>query len=213
MTAIPPRPVRRLAIAAIAAMSALTTCSLLSGPPPHLYRVTSQSTFSAELPRLPVQLQVDPPSVPSGFDGPRIALTRSPVTLDYFAESEWTDRVPALIQAALAQSFENSKAVIVIDRESAGLRSDFVLTSEFRHFEAVYDAADKAPTIWVAANLRLVKLPEHDIVAQGTFEHRQLAAANTMIPIVEAFDAALGTVIQDIVVWTATNPALSRRRR
>jgi cholesterol transport system auxiliary component len=204
---------RPLVFGALAAVLALAGCSLLSGPPPKLYRVTPQSNFPADLPRLPIQLQVELPSAPAGVDSQRIALTRSPVTIDYFADSEWTDRVPALIQTVLAESFENSQSVIAIDRESAGLRADYVLSSEFRHFEAVYDAADKPPTIWATANVRLIKLSGHDIVAQGSFEHRQLAAANGMIPIVEAFDQALGAVMQDIVVWTAKNPALSRPRR
>ena len=43
---------------------------------------------------------------------------------------EWTDRVSALVQTALLASFENSKAITAIDRESIGLRADFILKTE-----------------------------------------------------------------------------------
>jgi cholesterol transport system auxiliary component len=203
-------PSRRLAAGLLAA--SLAGCSLLAGPAPKLYRVTPKSTFPPGLPHLKAQLLIDLPLAPTGLDTARIALTRSPVTIDYFADSAWTDRAPLLIQTALLDSFENSKAVTAIDRESLGLRADLILTSELRHFEAVYASAEGAPTIWVAVNARLVKMPERQIIAQGSFQRREKAAANDMTAIVLAFDEALGGVMKEIVVWTVTNRALSHSR-
>jgi cholesterol transport system auxiliary component len=191
----------------------LSGCSLFSGPPPNLYRLTPKSTFPPDLPRVSGQLLVDLPFAPAGLDTARIALSRSPVSVDYFAQSEWTDRLPLLIQTALLESFENSHTITAIDRESAGLRADYILKSEFRHFEAVYTSENGAPTIWVAAHVRLVKMPERGIIAQGAFERRRSAAANDLSRIVLAFDEALGGVMKDIVVWVVTNPALSRGHR
>ncbi len=90
-----------------------------------------------------MQLLIDLPLSPAGLDTARIALTRSAVSIDYFADSEWTDRAPLLVQTALVQSFENSGAITAIDRESVGLRADFILKPEIRHFEAVYDSSER----------------------------------------------------------------------
>ena len=196
---------------------ALTGCAsvLGLGQAPHLYRVTPtpKSTYQATLAHSAVQLLVDVPSAPAGLDTSQIALSRSAVSIDYFADSAWTDRVPLLVQTALLESFENSKAVTAIDRESVGLRADFILNTEIRHFEAVYDSADGAPNIWVAINARLIDPSGRNIVAQASFERREQASANEIPRIVVAFDEALGAVIKDIVVWTASNPALSAKPR
>jgi cholesterol transport system auxiliary component len=192
---------------------ALAGCSgLLGTSAPQLYRVTSRSTFPANLPHRSIQLLVDVPEAPAGLDTSRIALTRSAVTVDYFADSEWTERAPLLVQTALLDSFENSKAINAIDRESAGLRADFILRTELRHFEAVYDSSNGPPEIGIAMGVRVINPISRDIVAQTSFERRERASANNMPSIISAFDEALGTAMKDIVVWTVTNPALSAKR-
>ena len=193
---------------------ALAGCSGLFGgsAPAHLYRVTPKSTYPANLPHRAVQILVDAPLAPAGLDTSRIALSRSAVSIDYFADSEWTDRAPLLVQTALVESFENSNTVNAIDRESVGLRADFILKTEIRHFEAVYDSPNGPPDVWTAINVRLVNPSNRDIVAQSSFEQRQRASANDVPSIIAAFDEALGGVVKDIVVWTVTNPALSVKR-
>jgi cholesterol transport system auxiliary component len=182
------------------------------GSPTHLYRVTPKSTYPPNLPRPSVQLLIDLPLSPAGLDTARIALTRSAVSIDYFADAEWTDRVPLLVQTALVQSFENSRTITAIDRESVGLRADFILKPELRHFEAVYDSPNGPPEVWVAVNVRLVNPSDREVVAQALVEQRRRAAANDVPSIVMAFDDALGAVMKEIVVWTVTNPALAKKR-
>ena len=193
---------------------ALAGCSgvLGSSAPAHLYRVTPKSTYPANLPHRPVQILVDVPLAPAGLDSSRIALSRTAVSIDYFADSEWTDRAPLLVQTALVESFENSNTINAIDRESVGLRADFILKTEIRHFEAVYDSPNGPPDVWAAINVRLVNPSNRDIVAQSSFERRQRASANDVPSVIAAFDEALGGLMKDIVVWTVTNPALSAKR-
>ena len=209
------RPTARLSRRFVPSVLILTLagCSGLlgGGEPAHLYRLTPKSTYPPNLPHRSVQLLISEPLAPAGLDKSRIALSRSPISIDYFADSEWTDRAPLLVQTALLQSFQNSKAITAIGRESVGLRADFILDPEIRHFEAVYDSANGPPEIWVAINVRLVNPSSRDVVAQTLFERRERASANDVPSIVSAFDDALGGVMKDIVVWTVTNPALSMK--
>jgi cholesterol transport system auxiliary component len=193
---------------------ALMGCSgvFRGGAPEHLYRLTPKSTYPLNLPHRTVQLLVDVPLAPAGLDTSRIALSRSAVSIDYFADSEWTDRAPLLVQTALLQSFENSGAITAIDRESVGLRADFILKPEIRHFEAVYNSPNGPPEAWAAINVRLVNPTDREVVAQTSFDQRRQASANDVPSIVAAFDEAVGGVMKDIVVWTVTNPALAARR-
>jgi cholesterol transport system auxiliary component len=205
-----PPPRRRCRLAAVAVALLLAACA---GPPPHLYQLTPVSDYPAGLPHVPAQLLIDTPLTPAGLDTRRIALSRSPVSIDYFADSAWTDNVSAIVQTALLESFENSRTITALNRESAGLKADFVLKTEIRDFEAVYGAADAAPEVRVAIEARLVATPRGVIVAQSPFEAHQRAAANDVAQIVLAFDEALDSVIKRLVVWTVTNPALSPARR
>ena len=213
MTSPAARVSRRWLSSAIALALAGCASLLGVGPAPHLYRVSPDSAYPPNLPHPAGQLLVDVPLAPAGLDTSRIALSRSAVSIDYFADSAWTDRVPLLVQTALLQSFENSKAITAIDRESVGLRADFILMTEIRHFEAEYDSPNEAPNVWVAINARLVDPSGRDIVAQASFEQRHPASANEIPQIVLAFNEALGGVMEDIVLWTVRNPALSAKRR
>jgi cholesterol transport system auxiliary component len=193
---------------------AVTGCASLLGlgPPPHLYRVTPKNTYPANLPHSSGQLLVDVPLAPAGLDTGRIALSRSAVSIDYFADSEWIDRAPLMVQTALLDSFENSKAITAIDRESVGLRADLILKTDIRHFEALYNSSNGAPEVWVAISARLVNPSGRDVVAHASFERREQAKGNDIAQVVVAFDEALGGVMEDIVLWTVRNPALSAKR-
>ncbi len=169
--------------------------------------------FRPNLPHVTAQLAIDLPQAPAGIDTSRIALSKSPLSLDYFANSEWTDRVPNLFQNLLVASFENSGAIIGVDRSSGGLRPDFILRTDIRHFEAVYQSAAGPPQVAVDIIARLAAVPGRTIVAETRFEQRVRAAATDIPSIVAAFDAATEAVLRDIVVWTLSNPALSRARR
>ena len=115
----------------------------------------------------------------------------------------------------MIESFENSGRIVSVGREQIGLRSDFLLKSDLREFQAEYDEAIpadataleanySAPWARVRINLKLVKMPQREIVATETFERRIRAEANTMTDIIAAFDDALGKALKSAVAWTLT---------
>lgn len=191
----------------------LAGCGGLLPKPPErqLYRAEPSFAFPAGLPHVPVHLAIATPSAVDGLDGRRIALTRSPVTLDYYADAEWTDRAPFLVRAALVEGFRKSGAVATVGPESLGTRADFLLDAAIRHFEAAYAAPDRPPVAVVALDLALVRLPERRIVAQTTVRGEAPAAANKLPEIAAAFGAALSRAAEAAVGWTVNNPGLSGR--
>ena len=216
------RPGRRLAlkglIAAPLAPLAGACESLVPGasaPPPNLYRLTPKSTFRQDLPRVKWQLILELPLANAGLNTTRIALWPTPTQLEYYARSSWTDRGPAMVLTLMIESFENSDKIVSVGRESVGLRADFVLKSELREFQADY-LAPGAPQANVGINVKLVQMPERVIIGSQKFRARVDAEDDNMEAIIEAFDAALGRVLKNVVEWTlSTGEAAyqSRRRR
>ncbi len=209
------RSMLRPRLAAVAVLLPLLAgCGVLSGPPQRaLFRTTPVFGFPTGLPRVSAQLLIAAPAAPAGLDTRRIALSRSPVSLDYFADAEWTDRVPFLVQDALVEGFQKSGSLAAVGADRSGLRADFVLDAAVDDFTAIYDSPDGVPRARVSLNLKLVKMPERNIVAHTTVMREQPAAANTLPDIVRAFDGAVGGAVQDAVIWTVGNPALSGRAR
>ncbi len=212
MTARPQRfPSGLIAILILVPLLAGCGGLLSDAPKRQIYRTTPNFTFAASLPHVAAQLLVDMPTAPAGLDTERIALSRTPVSLDYFADAQWADRVPFLVQTALVEGFEKSAAIPAVGPESLGVRADFVLDIAIGDFQAVYDSPDGAPRVVVRFNVKLVRIPERRIVAQVSVSREAKAAGNSLPEIVRAFDGALGGAIEEVVTWTLTNRVLSER--
>lgn len=197
------RGLRVLSIAALTA-AGLTACSLPdlgSGPPPDLYVLSPKSTFPEELPSVDWQLVVEEPSTAKGIDTDRIAIAPSALEVKYLAGSRWADRAPRMLQQLLIQSFENTKKIVSVGRQSIGLRSDFVLKVELREFQA-----EKTPeggtVVRVRLNLKLVRVALGQIVASQSFESVKPANSESVPDIVQAFDDSVGAVLKRAVAWT-----------
>ncbi|HEX6979461.1 MAG TPA: ABC-type transport auxiliary lipoprotein family protein [Alphaproteobacteria bacterium] len=180
----------------------LGACQLPGGgAPPNLYTLTPKSTFTPDLPELNRQLVVERPIASAGLSTSRIALQRSPVSLEYYANANWTDTAPAMVQTLLIESFENSGRIISVARESATLRPDLILRPELREFQAEYDGSGP-PLVRVRINARLIRMPDRVIVGGHTAEQTVRAGGTDLESIVFAFDEALGSVIRRVVEWT-----------
>src|SRR3546814_9432834 len=102
------------------------------GPPPQLFRLTPKSTFRENLPQAEWQLVLEPPVADAGLNTTRIALQRSPTQIQYYARSGWADRAPLMMQTLMIESFENSRKIVSVGRESIGLRRSEEHTSELQ---------------------------------------------------------------------------------
>lgn len=205
------RPARRLSAAGMLALLgaialALGACTLDllpgGGSAPELYVLTPKSTFSPDLPTVDAQLVIETPISSEGLNTYRMALRQSPLTLDYYASSRWTERAPRMVQTMLVESFENTGRILSVGRQGVDLRADYVLRSELREFQAEYLESGAPPTVWVRLSAKLVEMPERMIVASESFEQRTKAAGRSMTDVVSAFDEALNKVLKRTVEWT-----------
>ncbi len=196
---------------AVAVMTSAGCSSIFPGTerdPPMLFDLSPKSTFAPNLPKVRWQLIVEVPIAAAGLSSSRIALKRHPLRLEYYAKTSWTDLAPKMVQTLIVESFENSGKIVSVGRESAGLRSDFVLKTELREFQADYTGGAKngakggAPRVRVRINAKLVLMPQRTIIAGVTIEKFITAKSNSMSAIVTAYDSALGKTLKGLVAWT-----------
>jgi cholesterol transport system auxiliary component len=197
----------------VAALLGLAACGGIlpaPPPPPQLFRLTPLASAAPAQPNVAVQLVVAAPAAPSGLDTERIALSRSPTSIDYFATAAWTDRVPLMMQTVLVESLENAGQIRVVARQSQDVRGDVVLAADLRHFEAIYHGGG-APEIRVELDCRLVRMPDRGVIAVKSFAGTARPAENETPAIVAAFDEAFHAAMREIAPWVATNLAPTAR--
>ena len=192
-----------LRLAALAAALLLGACELIKAAeePTDLYTITPKSTFDQDMPAVFWQLAVEVPGASANLSTSRIAISQSPTSSDYYSKTAWTDRAPLMVQTRIVDSFENSHKIVAVARESIGLRANYVLQSDLRNFEAMYFYGPQ-PIAHVRIVAKLVRMPDRQIIAVGSFERCVRARADKVPKVVEAFDQALGSVMKRLVAWT-----------
>lgn len=176
-----------------------------AGSAPQLYDLVPPSRQLTAMPlAMPLQLVIAEPDASGGVEGNRITLKPSPVEVQYYAGARWVDRTPRLVQTLLMEDVEAMGLVASVERQSVGVRGDYMLKSDIRSFEAVYNGTpgdQNPPMITVAINFKLVRQRDGRIIGSRTFEARGPAAANRIESIVGAFDAQLGAVLGQEARW------------
>ncbi|MGH6891073.1 MAG: ABC-type transport auxiliary lipoprotein family protein [Dongiaceae bacterium] len=188
----------------LAGGAALSGCGVIPkvNEPIPLYTLSAVKQFDRSLPNVDWQLVVGTPVASADLDTTRIALTRSPGVVEYFAKGAWADNAPILLQDKLIESFEASGAIVAVGRDAVGLRPDYVLQSELRDFQAELTGETATAHLRLAA--KLVRMPDRRIVATVNSEQRVPAAGGSLAEIVDAFDRAAGQAFEEVVVDVLT---------
>lgn len=193
--------------ASVMLLAALAGCQILNAvtEPLDLYTVTPKSTFDPSLPDVFWQLTVEEPVAAGNLNTGRIAIAMTPTSSDYYSKTAWTDRLPLMVQTRIVDSFENTHKIVAVSRDSIGLRPNYVLQPDLRNFEAMFFYGG-APIVHVRVVVKLVRMPDRQIIGVGTFERCVRARTDKIPSVVEAFDQALGSVMKALVSWTLRTP-------
>jgi cholesterol transport system auxiliary component len=185
----------------------LAGCGSLIGPtnPPAKLYLLQPALGPVDAPTVSWQLAVEEPTSDDSLDRQRIAIYRGDM-MDYYADAEWTDEAPKLIQTLLVQAFEKSGHISAVARDSDGLHADYLLQLELRDFEARYDTPDGAPVVLVNIVARMLKAPGREVVATLNSSHQARASENKIPAAVAAFNQATGEALEEIVGWALRAP-------
>jgi cholesterol transport system auxiliary component len=193
---------RRILAALIAGSLALAVAACgLGGPPPRQFTLTPVTNFPRGLPPVKWSLVVDEPTAARQIDTSRIALMSGPFRVEYFADVEWTDTAPAMVQLLLIQSFQNTGRLPVVAPTRQTLATDFLLLSNLRKFQVENDASG-TPQATVVLEATLLKMPRRTPVATARFEKATPVDSKSTDTVTAAFDASLGDIMRRVVDWT-----------
>ncbi|HBK93048.1 MAG TPA: hypothetical protein DDZ68_15395 [Parvularcula sp.] len=191
-----PRSLAPLFLAA--ALSGCVSVLPDAAPPPARFTVSDITVETAAAP-VTWTLGVEEPEATLAYNSAKIALSRAPGRIEYYAGGEWVDRAPRLFGVALVRSFENTGAIKGVGSRQTLPVSNFILQTDIRRLGVVFDGGEKRAE--VAAFVRLTN-GRSVIHAAKLFSATQIAAADTPEAAAAALDAALSAVQRDIVAWT-----------
>jgi cholesterol transport system auxiliary component len=162
-------------------------------------------------------LGIDIPDASESIDTRRIALIKADNTLDYYANAQWPDRLPMLVQTALLAAFQASGRVPSVSRTQDALHDDFELGVEIRDFTAHYSSGDDKgkpsgnPKVTVTLIAQMTAAHGRKILANFSASQSSDASQNSTGAVVQAFNTALGAAVQQIVGWALglTLPTIS----
>ncbi|MEP9377749.1 ABC-type transport auxiliary lipoprotein family protein [Aquabacter sp. CN5-332] len=147
------------------------------------------------------QLVVVTPTALAALDTEKILVEPSPGQITYLPEAQWSDRLPALLQARTIQAFENGSKLRRVARPGDGITADYQLNIDIRTFGVKFTAG--APEAVVELSVKVIGLASGKIQAAQIFTARVPVPALNGAGVTAALDAASNKVLTDIVIWSA----------
>lgn len=178
----------------------LSGCALLGGGagPLDTYELTAASP-SAKRGRSNRQILIAEPSALKAFDGENIVITPSPGVIQYLKGAQWADRLPKIVQARLAETFQRSGRFRGVGRPGEGLAIDYQVIVEIRSFEVRVNGGAQANVELFA---RLLNDRNGVVRAERTFTASAPVSGTGNNAYISALDSAFGHVAVEIVDWT-----------
>jgi cholesterol transport system auxiliary component len=146
---------------------------------------------------LRAQLRVAEPLASTDLDSARILVRAGPQQLATLAGAKWPDRLPAVLQARLIQSFENAGLAPQVSRRPTA-PSGYELQLDIRHFELV--VARSRIEIDIAAK---IVSASGGVAGAQVFTAEAPVASTAPANVSAAMNGALSSVMARIVAFTA----------
>ncbi|MDQ2703646.1 MAG: ABC-type transport auxiliary lipoprotein family protein [Pseudomonadota bacterium] len=145
------------------------------------------------------QILIAEPSALKALDGQNIVISPAPGNIQYLKGAQWADRLPKVVQARLAETFQRSGEFRGVGRPGEGLAIDYQVIVEIRAFEVRVDGGARAE---VELFVRLLNDRNGTVRAQKVFTAMAPVGGEGNSAYVNALDAAFGQAAVEIVDWT-----------
>lgn len=145
------------------------------------------------------QILVPEPLALKALNSEQILVRVSSSEVRYLSNSQWSDKLPRMVQAKLVQAYENTGKLGGVGKPGQGLAIDYQIASDIRAFEI--DAATNRARVEIS--VKLLNDRNGTVKAQKVFTAATPVSSGATNPaFIKALDAAFSAVATDIVDWT-----------
>ncbi|BDA85099.1 ABC transporter [Aureimonas sp. SA4125] len=188
----------RTALIALLALGLGACASLGGATPPDTYEIAPPKVV-----KMPgstrAQLLIPEPTAIKTLDSNQIVVKPTSYTVEYLGNSQWSDRLPRMVQLRFVQAFENTGRVGAVGVPGQGLAIDYQVVMEIRKFEI--DAGDGNSAV---VEIAVKALNDRN----GTVRATRVFSASAPVTVagnpgyIAALNVAFDRVTSDIVKWT-----------
>ena len=191
---------KTLVVLVCAMLTACVNVLPAGSPPAARYGLSPVDSFpSTNAAPVDWSLAIEDPTATRAYDTAKIALTRAPGQIEYFAEGEWVDRAPRLIRIALVRSFENSGRILGVGDAVALPGAKYMLKTDIRAFHVRYENGARRVEVGVFA-----RITDHrgNVLAARLFSEDAVISRDAIPDVGRAFNAAANAAFVQIVDWS-----------
>lgn len=179
---------------------ALASCAALPGGGP-----APLDTFELSAPSVDArghsrrQILIAQPSALKALDSQNIVIKPSDRSIQYLKGAQWADRLPLIVQARLAETFQRSGSFAGVGKPGEGLAIDYQVIVEIRSFEVRVAGGEHAE---VDLFVRILNDRNGEVRAFKSFTASAPVSGSGNPAYVKALDNAFGDAARQIVGWT-----------
>jgi len=165
---------------------------------PVIYDLTAPTQFTAIAKPRQTQLTVAEPTALIMFETRKFLVRPNPSDDPTFANAEWSDNIPKLLQAKIVQAFENVGLSQSVSRPTEGLTADKQLAIDIRKFHISVSPEPMAEIEFVA------KILSDGRVAEAKVFRASVPVSDMKAPLAAAaLDMAFSECAIALVEWAA----------
>lgn len=145
------------------------------------------------------QILVPEPSALKALDSEQVLVRVGGAEVQYLSKSQWSDKLPRMVQAKLVQAFENTGKLGGVGKPGQGLAIDYQVVTDIRAFEI--DTVSRRARVEIS--VKLLNDKNGEVRSQKVFSAASPVSSGATNPaFIKALDAAFTTVAGEIVDWT-----------
>jgi cholesterol transport system auxiliary component len=189
-------------LAAAALVLFLPGCALLGGgsKPLDTYDLSAPQPAAGQRARR-LQVLVANPTALKSFDTQNIVIDPRPGMIEYLKGAQWADRLPEVVRARLAETFQKSGRFGGVGQPGEGLAIDYQVIADIRSFDIRVDGGQRAD---VALYIRVLNDRNGVVRAEKLFEATAPVSGAGNDAYVRALDRAFGQVATEILDWSSS---------
>ncbi|NDV85210.1 ABC transporter [Aurantimonas aggregata] len=181
------------------AFLAASLSSCLSSPPPATFEISAPAMVQNVAGQSRAQILIPEPTAIKTLDSERIVVKPTPFSVQYLAGSQWSDRLPRMVQLRLLQAFENTGRIGAVGVPGQGLAIDYQMVMELRKFEIEAVGPTRAV---IEISVKALNDRNGSVLRTQVFAVQAPVTGTANADYVAALDRAFEQISAEIVRWT-----------